>query len=99
MQSPHDQSRYYLFPGVKKREKIHAPFPSQFVLRQNSPSVPKTDDPQPSTSSQIQPPQESAKSNIYESESDQKGNLPKTHPRLKELLFCYRKKTLGCQKN
>ena len=32
------------------------------VLRQNSPSLPKTDDPQPSTSSQIQPQQESAKS-------------------------------------
>ena len=32
------------------------------VLRQNSPSLPKTDDPQPSTSSQIQLQQESAKS-------------------------------------
>ena len=43
------------------------------VLRQNSPSFPKTDDPQLSTSSQIQPPQESAKSNNNESESDKKG--------------------------
>ena len=57
------------------------------VLRQKSPSLPKTDDPQPSTSSQIQPPQESAKSNNNESESNKKGNFPKTHQRLKELLL------------
>ena len=57
------------------------------VLRQNSPSLPKTDDPQPSTSSQIQPPQESAKSNNNESESDKKGNFAQTHQRLKELLL------------
>ena len=57
------------------------------VLRQNSPSLPKTDDSQPSTSSQIQPPQENAKSNNNESESDKKGNFPKTHQRLKELLL------------
>lgn len=44
--------------------------------------MPKTDDPQPSTSSQIQPPQESAKNNTNESKSDKKGNLPKTHLRL-----------------
>ena len=39
------------------------------VLRQNSPSLPKTDDSQPSTSSQIQPPQESAESNNNETET------------------------------
>ena len=49
------------------------------VLRQNSPSLPKTDDPQPSTSSQIQPPQESAKSNNNESDSDKKGFLSGQH--------------------
>ena len=39
------------------------------VLQQNLPSVPKTNDPQPSTSSEIQPPQESVKSNASDSES------------------------------
>ena len=57
------------------------------VLRQNSLSLPKTDNPQPSTSSQIQPSQESAKSNNNESESGKKGNFPKTHQRQKELLL------------
>ena len=57
------------------------------VLQQNLPSVPKTNDPQPSTSSEIQPPRKSVKSDTNDSEGDKKENSPKTHLRLRELLL------------
>ena len=47
---------------VSQREVTFQKGSVNIVLRQNSLSLPKTDDPQPSTSSQIQPQQESAKS-------------------------------------